>query len=154
MITIALSKGRLYDESIRLLRNAGLDCSELEQPSRKLIFYSQYNQVRFVLVKPSDVPTYVEYGIADVGIVGKDVLMEEGRSLYEMLDLKYGWCRMVVAGFPRKGYMDYPCPYTGSYKIPKYCKELFFQSGQNYRDYKTKRFSRAWTINRLIRCDS
>ena len=102
MITIALSKGRLYDESIRLLRNAGLDCSELEQPSRKLIFYSQYNQVRFVLVKPSDVPTYVEYGIADVGIVGKDVLMEEGRSLYEMLDLKYGWCRMVVAGFPEK----------------------------------------------------
>ena len=102
MITIALSKGRLFEDSIRILTDAGLDCSELEQPSRKLIFYTPDNRVRLVLVKPSDVPTYVEYGIADAGIVGKDMLMEEGRSLYEMLDLKYGWCRMVVAGFPEK----------------------------------------------------
>lgn len=102
LITIALSKGRLFDESVRLLTDAGLDCSELEQPSRKLIFYTPDEQVRLVLVKPSDVPTYVEYGIADAGIVGKDVLMEEGRSLYEMLDLKYGRCRIVVAGFPEK----------------------------------------------------
>jgi len=102
LITIALSKGRLFEDSIRILTDAGLDCSELEQPSRKLIFYTPDNRVRLVLVKPSDVPTYVEYGIADAGIVGKDMLMEEGRSLYEMLDLKYGWCRMVVAGFPEK----------------------------------------------------
>ena len=92
---------------------------ELEQPSRKLIFYTPDEQVRLVLVKPSDVPTYVEYGIADAGIVGKDVLMEEGRSLYEMLDLKYGRCRIVVAGFPeKKRYMDYPCLYPGCHKIP------------------------------------
>ena len=67
LITIALSKGRLFDESVRLLTDAGLDCSELEQPSRKLIFYTPDEQVRLVLVKPSDVPTYVEYGIADAG---------------------------------------------------------------------------------------
>ena len=79
--------------------------------------------------------------------------MEEGRSLYEMLDLKYGWCRMVVAGFfPEKRIHGLPMPIHGSYKIPKYCKELFFQSGQNYRDYKPNG-SVAWTINRLIRCD-
>ena len=79
LITIALSKGRLFDESVRLLTDAGLDCSG-RTAVKETYIYTPDEQVRLVLVKPSDVPTYVEYGIADAGIVGKDVLMEEGRS--------------------------------------------------------------------------
>jgi ATP phosphoribosyltransferase len=89
------------EEAIGVLEAAGVDCRQLKQPSRKLIFFTPDQQVRMILVKPSDVPTYVEYGIADMGIVGKDTLLEEGRSLYEMLDLKFGECRLVVAGFPQ-----------------------------------------------------
>lgn len=102
MITIALSKGRLADKGLDIIRKAGVDCGNPQEISRKLIFYSKDKKIRFILVKPSDVPTYVEYGVADVGIVGKDTLLEEGRPLYEMLDLKFGKCRMVVAGFPNK----------------------------------------------------
>ena len=102
MITIALSKGRLASEAIKLLERAGINCGKPEELSRKLVFYSDDKAIRFILVKPSDVPTYVEYGVADIGIVGKDTLLEEDRSLYEMLDLNFGKCRMVVAGFPQK----------------------------------------------------
>lgn len=102
MITIALAKGRLMEEAIDVLEAAGVGCGQLKEPSRKLIFFTPDQRIRMILVKPSDVPTYVEYGIADIGIVGKDTLLEEGRSLYEMLDLKFGQCRLVVAGFPEK----------------------------------------------------
>ena len=100
-ITIALAKGRLAELSIDLFESIGLDCHEIKEKSRKLIFTDEKNKIKFVMVKASDVPTYVEYGAADIGIVGKDTLMEEGRNLYEMINLKFGACKIVVAG-PQK----------------------------------------------------
>lgn len=97
-ITIALSKGRLAELSIDFLEGAGIDCTELKGNSRKLIFTDEKNKIRFFLAKAMDVPVYVEYGAADIGIVGKDILLEEGRDLYEVLDLGFGKCRMCVAG--------------------------------------------------------
>lgn len=97
-LTIALSKGRLTDLSIELFEAVGIDCTELKGSSRKLILTDEKNKIKFFLAKPSDVPTYVEYGAADIGIVGKDTLLEEGRHLYEVLNLGFAACRMVVAG--------------------------------------------------------
>ncbi|MBZ4644993.1 MAG: phosphoribosyltransferase [Petroclostridium sp.] len=97
-ITIALAKGRLAELSIDIFESIGLKCGEMKEKSRKLIFIDEEKKIKFILVKASDVPTYVEYGAADIGIVGKDTLLEEGRNLYEMVNLKFGACRMVVAG--------------------------------------------------------
>ncbi len=97
-LTIALAKGRLAELSIDIFEKIGLDCTEMKEKSRKLIFTDEKNKLKFILVKASDVPTYVEYGAADIGIVGKDTLLEEGRNLYEMVNLKFGACKMVVAG--------------------------------------------------------
>jgi len=97
-LTIALSKGRLADLSIEMLEKLGIDCSEYRNESRKLIFTDEKNKIKFFLVKPADVPTYVEYGAADMGVVGKDTLLEEGRHLYEVLNLGFAACRMVLAG--------------------------------------------------------
>lgn len=99
-LTIALAKGRLAELAIDMFTDIGMDCSEMKQKSRKLIFTDEKNKVRFILVKASDVPTYVEYGAADIGIVGKDTLLEEGRNLYEMINLGFGKCRMCVCGKP------------------------------------------------------
>ena len=98
MLTIALSKGRLADQAIELLEKAGYDCTAAKEKSRKLILEDPKTGLRFILAKPADVPTYVEYGAADLGVVGKDTLLEEGRQLYEVLDLGFGRCRMCVAG--------------------------------------------------------
>ncbi len=98
MITIALSKGRLADQALDLLEKAGYDVSAGREKSRKLILEDPNTGLRFILAKPADVPTYVEYGAADLGVVGKDTLLEEGRQLYEVIDLGFGKCRMCVAG--------------------------------------------------------
>ncbi|HAW16367.1 MAG: ATP phosphoribosyltransferase [Clostridiales bacterium] len=98
MLTIALSKGRLAEQAIELLENAGYDCSAAKEKSRKLILEDEKTGLRFIMAKPADVPTYVEYGAADLGVVGKDTLLEEGRQLYEVIDLGFGKCRMCVAG--------------------------------------------------------
>ncbi|HHU63012.1 MAG TPA: ATP phosphoribosyltransferase [Clostridiales bacterium] len=100
-LTIALAKGRLAERTVELFERAGIDCKALKKPTRKLVLVDEDQGLKFILVKPSDVPTYVEYGAADLGIVGKDTLLEESKPLYEMLDLGFGRCRMVVAGFPR-----------------------------------------------------
>lgn len=97
-ITIALSKGRLADLSMDLMEKIGIDSSDYRNESRKLIFTDEKNKIKFFLAKPADVPTYVEYGAADIGVVGKDTLLEEGRHLYEVLNLGFGACRMVLAG--------------------------------------------------------
>jgi ATP phosphoribosyltransferase len=97
-LSIALSKGRLADLALEMLEKMGIDFAEYRNESRKLIFTDEKNKIRFFLVKPADVPTYVEYGAADIGIAGKDTLLEEGRHLYEVLDLGFGACRMVLAG--------------------------------------------------------
>ena len=98
MLTIALSKGRLADQAIELLEKAGYDCTAAKEKSRKLILEDPSTGLRFILAKPADVPTYVEYGAADLGVVGKDTLLEEGRQLYEVIDLGFGKCRMCVCG--------------------------------------------------------
>ncbi|MDD4095604.1 MAG: ATP phosphoribosyltransferase [Oscillospiraceae bacterium] len=107
MITIALSKGRLADQTLLLLEAAGYDCSAAKEDSRKLILEDTEAGLRFIMAKPADVPTYVEYGAADIGVVGKDTLMEENRQLYEVIDLGFGACRMCVCGPERlRGNLD------------------------------------------------
>lgn len=98
MITIALSKGRLAEKALDLLEAAGYDVSAGREESRKLILEDEKTGLRFIMAKPADVPTYVEYGAADIGVVGKDTLLEEGRNLYEVIDLGFGACRMCVCG--------------------------------------------------------
>lgn len=98
-ITFALAKGRLAKEVMKILENIGITYEEMKDPeTRKLIFVNEELKMKFFLAKPSDVPTYVEYGAADIGIVGKDTLLEENRKLYEVYDLGIGKCRMCVAG--------------------------------------------------------
>lgn len=97
-LTVALAKGRLAELSVDIFARLGYDCAEMLTKTRKLIFTDEKKGVRFLLVKAGDVPTYVEYGAADMGIVGRDTLLEEGRNLYELLDLGFGKCRMCVCG--------------------------------------------------------
>ena len=98
-LTFALAKGRLANKSLDLFEKIGITCEEMkDKDKRKLIFTNEELGYRFFLEKANDVPTYVEYGAADIGIVGKDTILEEGRKLYEVLDLKLGKCRMCVCG--------------------------------------------------------
>lgn len=125
-LTIALSKGRLTEMAVELFEAIGMDCSELKGSSRKLILMDEKNKIKFFLAKPSDVPTYVEYGAADLGIVGKDTLLEEGRHLYEVLNLGFAACRMVVAG-PKEfsGKLDQLTNKRVATKYPKIAREYF-----------------------------
>ena len=97
MLNIALPKGRLGDQVYELLAGIGYDCSAIYEQNRKLVFENPENNVRYLLVKPSDVAIYVEHHAADVGIVGKDILVESKPDVYELLDLGLGKCRMCVA---------------------------------------------------------
>ena len=99
VITFALAKGRLAEQAFTLLENLGIDCTEPRNPGRQLVLWDKKNNIRFILVKPSDVPTYVDHGVADFGVVGKDTLLEAGRPLYEVLDLTFGKCRLCIAGY-------------------------------------------------------
>jgi len=98
-LTFALAKGRLAKKTLEIFEQIGITCEEMKDPnSRKLIFVNEDLKLKFFLAKASDVPTYVEYGAADIGVVGKDTLLEEGKKLYEVIDLGLGKCRMCVAG--------------------------------------------------------
>ena len=98
-LTFALTKGRLANKTMDVLEKAGITCEEIrDKDTRKLIFVNEELKMKFFLAKGPDVPTYVEYGAADIGIVGKDTLLEEGRKLYEVMDLGFGKCRMCVCG--------------------------------------------------------
>ncbi len=98
-LTFALGKGRLANKTMELLEEIGITCEEMkDKDSRKLIFVNEELKLKFFLAKGPDVPTYVEYGAADIGVVGKDTIMEENRHVYEVLDLGYGKCRMCVCG--------------------------------------------------------
>ncbi len=98
-LTFALGKGRLAKKTLELFEQIGITCEEMKDPdSRKLIFVNEELKLKFFLAKGPDVPTYVEYGAADIGVVGKDTILEENRKLYEVLDLGYGACRMCVCG--------------------------------------------------------
>ena len=98
-LTFALAKGRLAKKTLALLEQIGITCEEMKDPdTRKLIFVNEELKMKFFLSKATDVPTYVEYGAADIGVVGKDTILEEGRNLYEVMDLGCGKCRMCVCG--------------------------------------------------------
>lgn len=98
-LTFALGKGRLATKTLELLEKIGITCEEMkDKSSRKLIFVNEEKKLKFFLSKGPDVPTYVEYGAADIGVVGKDTILEENRRVYEVLDLGFGRCRMCVCG--------------------------------------------------------
>ena len=99
-LTFALGKGRLAKQTLELFEKIGITCEEMkDKDSRKLIFTNEELKLRFFLAKGPDVPTYVEYGAADIGVVGKDTILEEGRKVHEVLDLGYGKCKMCVCGY-------------------------------------------------------
>ena len=97
MINIALPKGRLGEKVLAMFESAGFDCPAIHEPGRKLIFENEEKGVRYFWVKPSDVSIYVERGAADIGVAGKDILLEYSPDIYELLDLNIGKCRMAVA---------------------------------------------------------
>ncbi len=106
MITIATPRGRLLKETVELFKRASIDITEIIEDSRRLIFEFEETRIKLLIVRPTDVASYVEYGAADCGIVGKDTLMEQECNLYEPLDLGIGECKMVVAapkGFEKSG---------------------------------------------------
>ena len=99
-LTFALGKGRLANQTLELFEKIGITCEEMkDKNSRKLIFINEELKLRFFLAKGPDVPTYVEYGAADIGVAGKDTILEEGRKVHEVLDLGYGKCKMCVCGY-------------------------------------------------------
>lgn len=98
-LTFALGKGRLANKTLELFEKIGINCEEMkDKDSRKLIFVNEELKLKFFLSKGPDVPTYVEYGAADIGVVGEDTILEENRNVYEVLDLGFGKCRMCVCG--------------------------------------------------------
>lgn len=98
-LTFALAKGRLAEKTLELFEEMGISCEEMrDKKTRKLIFVNEERKLKFFLAKGPDVPTYVEYGAADMGVVGSDTVLEENRNVYEVLDLGFGRCRMCVCG--------------------------------------------------------
>ena len=98
-LTFALAKGRLAKKSLEMFEKVGITCEEMkDKDTRKLIFVNEELKLKIFLAKAGDVPTYVEYGAADIGVVGKDTILEEGRKLFEVMDLGFGKCRMCVCG--------------------------------------------------------
>jgi ATP phosphoribosyltransferase len=126
-LTIAMPKGRIFEESLVFLRQAGLEVDTETKVSRKLVIPVAEARIEFIMAKPMDVPTYVEYGVADVGVVGKDVLLEEERDVYELLDLNIGACRMMVAGLPEWKPRESPRVAT---KYPRIASRYFREQGQ------------------------
>jgi ATP phosphoribosyltransferase len=130
-LTVALSKGRIFDESIALLARAGVQIADSDINSRKLVIPDAQNHFRFFMVKPIDVPTYVEYGVADVGIAGRDVLLESNADVHQPLDLKIGICKMVVAGPKATANQNYKelSAVRIATKYPRITTEYFTQRG-------------------------
>ncbi len=127
-ITFALAKGRLAKHTLKLLEQIGITCDEMkDDKTRKLIFTNEELGYKFFLSKATDVPSYVELGAADIGVVGRDTIIEEGRKLYEVLDLNFGKCRMCVAGpaSARKQLNDGSLIRVAS-KYPRIAKDYFY----------------------------
>lgn len=129
-LTFALAKGRLAKSTLELFEQIGVTCEEMkDKSSRKLIFVNEELKLRFFLAKGPDVPTYVEYGAADIGVVGKDTIMEENKRVYEVLDLGFGKCRMCVCG-PQiaKDLLTHHERIRVASKYPNIAKDYFFNS--------------------------
>lgn len=131
-LTIALPKGRVMRQALKIFSKIGIEPPEPMEDSRKLIFEDKKNWLRFLVVKPTDVPTYVEYGAADIGVAGKDVLSETEKDVYEPLDLKIGKCRMIVAEPSSLSSKDDPSQWTSiriATKYPKITERHFASKG-------------------------
>ena len=142
-LTFALGKGRLASQTLELFEKIGITCEEMkDKKSRKLIFVNEELKLRFFLSKGPDVPTYVEYGAADIGIVGRDTILEEGRKVHEVLDLGYGKCRMCICG-PKEA-EDLLKHHELIRVATKYCKRLFLQcQASDSRNHQVKWFYRT-----------
>ena len=127
-LTFALGKGRLAKKTLELFEKIGITCEEMkDKDSRKLIFVNEELTLRFFLAKGPDVPTYVEYGAADIGVVGKDTILEEARRVYEVLDLGFGKCRMCVCGpESAKELLEHHERIRVASKYPKIAKDYFY----------------------------
>ncbi|MDE6056099.1 MAG: ATP phosphoribosyltransferase [Lachnospiraceae bacterium] len=127
-LTFALGKGRLADKTLKLLEKIGITCEEMkDKKSRKLIFVNEELRLRFFLAKGPDVPTYVEYGAADIGVVVSDTILEENRRVYEVLDLGFGKCRMCVCGpDSAKELLQHHEMIRVASKYPKIAKDYFY----------------------------
>ncbi len=130
VITFALAKGRLAEQAFGLLEQLGIDCSEPRNPGRQLVLWDRKSNVRFILVKPSDVPTYVDHGVADIGVVGKDTLLEAGRPLYEVLDLGFGKCRLCIAGYAEQPHSATRATLRVATKYPNVARSYYDGKGQ------------------------
>lgn len=124
-----MPKGRIFEEAAELLRKAGYNLPEEFDDSRKLIVDAPEAGMRFILAKPMDVPTYVEHGVADVGVAGKDTMIEEERDVYEVLDLKISECYLAVAGLPTYEKKDDIAPKVAS-KYPNLAIQYFKEQGE------------------------
>lgn len=127
-LTFALGKGRLANKTLETFEKIGITCEEMkDKNTRKLIFVNEELKLRFFLAKGPDVPTYVEYGAADIGIVGKDTILEEARNIYEVLDLKFGKCRMCICG-PKeaKDLLQHHELIRVATKYPRIAKDYFY----------------------------
>lgn len=127
MLKVAMPKGRIYKQAFQLFARAGLPMPDEIDDSRRLIVTLPEAGMEFILAKPVDVPTYVEYGVADIGVVGKDVLMEENRDVYELLDLGIARCRMSVISLPDWKPVVNPRVAT---KYPNIASQYFRERGQ------------------------
>lgn len=127
-LTFALGKGRLAEQTLKLFEKIGITCEEMkDKDSRKLIFVNEPMKLKFFLAKGPDVPTYVEYGAADIGVVGKDTILEEGRNIYEVLDLGFGKCRMCVCGPKEAGeLLKHQELIRVATKYPRIAKDYFY----------------------------
>ena len=127
-LTFALCKGRLAKQTLELLEELGITCEEMkDKNTRKLIFVNEEYKLRFFLAKGPDVPTYVEYGAADIGIVGKDTILEEARNIYEVLDLGFGKCRMCICGpAEAKELLQHHEQIRVATKYPRIAKDYFY----------------------------
>lgn len=129
-LTFALGKGRLAKQTLSLFEQIGITCDEMKDPNtRKLIFTNEELKLRFFLAKGPDVPTYVEYGAADIGIVGEDTILEENRNIYEVLDLGFGKCRMCVCGpAEAKELLQHHELIRVASKYPRIAKDYFYNT--------------------------
>ena len=131
-ITFALPKGRILEDSMELFAQIGITCPEMSEKSRKLVFENPDLKLRFMAVRATDVPTYVEYGCADIGVVGKDTLLEQGKDLYEPVDMKFGYCRLVVAEPKNLQAEDNPLNWSNirvATKYPNVTERYFAEKG-------------------------
>lgn len=131
MIRIALTKGRIENKSIELLKSSGYDCSELEEKGRKLVLRIKNADIEVVLAKAADVITYIEHGVCDIGIVGEDTIMEHGKYFHEILDLNFGKCKFALAGIKGKNLYDGYRHITIASKYPNVTKKFFNSKGMD-----------------------